>query len=99
MKVALFSDVITCIGEGTLPGPNPDATHPAPDRIVDGSAFGPQQFYTNLALQGGSSVLETHPEFAAAYVQNNDDGTPIQDPAAILSDVKMFDKPFSTEGA
>jgi len=87
MKVALFSDIITWIGEGQISDQSP-----APNAVIDPQ--GP--VYTNLALQGGSSLLRTHPEFAAAYVQN--DGYDQTD-YAVLTNIKMLDKPVSTQGA
>jgi hypothetical protein len=89
MKVALCSDIITWIGEGEIS----DQT-PAPDAVIDPE--GP--VYTNLALQGGTYLLVTHPEFAAAYVQNND-GYTKGGVTATLTNIKMLPKPISTQGA
>jgi hypothetical protein len=86
MRVALFSDVITWIGEGRIEADAP------PNAVID--TEGP--VYTNLALQGGTYLLVTHPEFAAAYVQN--DAYKKSDYVK-LTDIKMLDKPISTEGA
>lgn len=86
MKVALFSDIVTWVATGEIPD-----SDPAPDVIADGSTA-----YTNLALQGGTYLLLTHPELKAAYViSDNDDLSP----TAVLTDIKKLDKPVSTEGA
>lgn len=87
MRVALFSDVITWVGEGRIPD-----MVPTPDAVIDPE--GP--VYTNLDLQGGTYLLVTHPEFAAAYVQNDSYN---KSDYVKLTDIKMLEKPVSTEGA
>jgi hypothetical protein len=98
MRVALFSDVITWIGEGTLEEIWEQAVarvafsrRSPPDVIVDEHG----QRYSNLLLQGGTDLLHSHPEYAAAYVVNPS----AQDPTALVADIKLFENPFSTEGA
>jgi hypothetical protein len=100
MKVALFSDIITWIGEGEIPDQTPASHSPsrralpaseAPDAVIDPEGT----VYTNLALQGGTYLLVTHPEFAAAYVQNQR----FKQVYVKLTDIKMLSKPESTQGA
>jgi hypothetical protein len=93
MKVALFSDVITWIGEGHINADKP------PDVIVFDNSCDPNAplgWYSNLALQGGSSVIGSH-DIEASYVQTSD--TDGRVPGATLYDVKIYDKPISTQGA
>ena len=85
MKVALFSDIITWIGVGKLDSEG------EPDTIADEKGA----TYTNLRLQGSSSVVGKD-GVEAAYVLNPNPASPA---AGVVTDIKLFDKPVSTQGA
>jgi hypothetical protein len=97
MRVALFSDVTTWIGEGEIPDqPSPPNEVLAPGILVaaDGTVEHGSYvatYFSSLALQGVSSVPRM-----PAYVANSDLGGR---PTCDVTNINIFAKPVSTKGA
>lgn len=86
MKVALFSDVITMVGEGHIPD------HVGIPYCIDDQTG---KTYTNFGPQGGVTVPKKFRD-CAAYVLNPN---PASKPSATLFGIVMLEQPISTQGA